>query len=168
MPSGIAVREVDTPVEKDERFRPEAAPGSEQVPYQPRFRVVTRKPLAPAAPVRVSPTHRASFLAAFPALCLLVYVLFWTLAIRGGYYRDQLQGRIGQLRVEQAELQAEKLLLQSPGHILERARNELGMQAALDTEYARISTPRTLAREPQPAGSEVQQAMKGSAGNLTR
>jgi hypothetical protein len=119
-----------------------SVPPSEQARYQPRFRVVARK-----APVRrrsplLNPVYRTVALAVFPALFLLVYVLFWTLAMRGGYYKGQLQARLDALRIEQAELQVEKRRLQSPGLILHRAGKELGMQPAGNREYARVSDPK--------------------------
>lgn len=165
MALATAVREVGAPVELDARPQPEPILVSEQAPYQPRFRVVTRKPLAPPTPTRVSSTHRTSLVAAIPAVCLLVYVTFWTLAIRGGYYRDQLQDQLHGLMVEQAELQADKLGEQSPGKILSRA-GALGMQAAMDTEFARLPAPAPVAKSPAPE-KPVRQA-RGTDTNLTR
>lgn len=145
MPSATAVNQVDTLFEAEERVRPAEAPVSEQARYRPRFRVVTRRPLAPAVPVRVNPTHRATLIAAVPALCLLVYVLFWTLAMRGGYYRAQLQAEIHEIKIERAELEAEKRRLQSPGYILHRASGELGMQPAGEREFAELPVPEKFA-----------------------
>jgi hypothetical protein len=119
---------------------------SEQARYQPRFRVVTRKPLVKAPPIRVSPVHRASLLAILPALCMLFYVLFWTLAIRGGYYRDQLQSRIREARMERSSLEAEKRGLQSPGYVLERAAKQLGMRPAERRQYARSPVAQQVAQ----------------------
>ena len=87
MRSAIAAKQVDAPreqVEREARTRHEAKPPSDHARYEPRFRVVTRKPLVSAQPVLSNPLPRTSLLAAIPALCLLVYVLFWTLAMRGG------------------------------------------------------------------------------------
>ncbi len=120
---------VDIPLTLEETGRPSSPPASEQSRYEPRFRVVTRKPIrTPRKRASAAPLPRTLLLAAVPALCLLVYVLFWTMAIRGGFYRDQLQAQIQALREERAYLEAGKRAAQAPGPILERAR-ALGMRA---------------------------------------
>src|SRR5688572_14745110 len=78
-----------------------SAPASESAPHAPRFRVVTRKPLPPPSLRRANPVRSTLFFAAVPAVCLLAYVLFWTMAIRGGYVRDQLRRDIEDMRIEQ-------------------------------------------------------------------
>ena len=130
----------------DEKVHAERFAVSEQARYRPRFRVVARKPLPTAQPVRVSPVHRASLLAALPALCLLVYVLCWTLAMRGGYYRDQLRGQIDELMIQQRELQAEKRRLQSPGYILQRAEQDLGMREPEDRLFHKLPSTERIAQ----------------------
>lgn len=120
---------------------------SENQRYEPRFRVVVRKPLPSASSTSARwATRRAMLLGAFPAICLLVYVIFWTLTARGAFYRDQLQSEIQSLRVEQGELQAERRRLQSPGLILGRARDELGMQPAAMRDFARLPVPEHVAQ----------------------
>jgi len=104
--------------------------------------VVQRKSPAPAP--RRPPTGSVSrifALAGIPALLLLAYVLFWTLNMRGAYYRDQLQAQIKALRVERMDLEAEKRRRQSPGQNLARAKAELGMVPAREREFARVSPP---------------------------
>jgi hypothetical protein len=113
-----------------------SAPPSESAPHTPRFRVVTRKPLPPQSLRRANPVRRTLFFAAVPAVCLLAYVLFWTMAIRGGYVRDQLRREIEDMRIEQAELRAAKLTSQAPGTIFASA-TALGMKPAEDKQYTR-------------------------------
>jgi hypothetical protein len=123
-----AATAVDIPLTLEETGRSSAPPASEQARYEPRFRVVTRKPLrTPRKSASTAPLHRTLLFAAVPALCLLVYVLFWTMAIRGGFYRDQLQTQIQALREERQYLEAGKRAAQASGPILERAR-VLGMR----------------------------------------
>lgn len=115
-----------------------AAPPSEYARPEPRFRVVTRKPLPPARRRRGNPVRNALLLAAFPTCFLLAYVLFWTMAIGGAFKRDRLQSDITRLRIEQAELRALKLAQQSPGVIFAGAKR-LGMEPAGDNKrYARL------------------------------
>jgi hypothetical protein len=122
-------------------------PGSvaEQARYEPRFRVVQRKSLVPRRRPLINPLHRALAFAAVPTLLLMVYVMFWTLAMRGGYYKAQLQSRIQETLVVQAELKAEKRKRQSPGPILHRAAAELGMVPAAQREFVRVAAPKTTA-----------------------
>jgi hypothetical protein len=139
--SGGAARKFDDFAE--EAPQTASAPDSEHSRYRPQYRVVTRKPLVAAPKPRGGRPHqRTVLLSLVPAVCLLVYVAFWVLAMRGGYYRDHLQAQINGMKLEQAELQAEKRRLQSPGTILQRADTELGMKAADRREFARVpSTP---------------------------
>ncbi len=124
-----AATAVDIPLTLEETGKPSSPPASEQSRYEPRFRVVTRKPMrAQRKRASAAPLHRTLLFAAVPALCLVVYVLFWTMAIRGGFYRDQLQAQIQQLREERQYLEAAKRAAQAPGPILDRAK-ELGMRA---------------------------------------
>ena len=111
-------------------------PASEQTRYEPRFRVVTRRPLA-SRPIRVNSAQRTAIFAAVPAFLLLVYVLFWTMAMRGSYYHQQLQARSDELRIEQRELLAEKRRLTSPAHVLDAAA-QLGMAPAMQREFAQV------------------------------
>lgn len=135
MPVRNAANILEAPSSLEEPLPIEPAP-TEQARYEPRFRVVTRKPLAPPAPRRkVNPIHSTLLLGMIPAAFMLVYILFWTMAMRGGYYKDRLANRLQRLQIEQAELEAEKHRLQSPGPTLWRAKNELGMQPADDFEY---------------------------------
>lgn len=140
MPPASAARSFNTPA-TDDPHGPRAAPLSEQMRPEPRFRVVTRKPLVRhIRRVANDSLQRNLIAAAFPVLCLLVYVMFWTLAMRGGYYRDQLREQIRNIRIERAELEAEKLRLQSPQAVLDRAAKELGMVPAEQREFARLET----------------------------
>jgi len=114
---------------------------------QPRFRVVERKAAAPGRRRRRSnPLHRTLALAAIPALCLLVYVSFWTLAMRGGYYKNKVVTQIRALRVENDDLEAQKRSLQSPRRILTRAQHELEMRSADRPEFSRLPTPEHVAQ----------------------
>jgi len=135
VPSGSAARKIDPSQLLDEGYASGPAPGSEQAQYQPRYRVVTRKPMVQARRrPKVSPLQRGLALAIIPAICLLVYVMFWTLAMRGGYYRNQLQAQIADLRTEQQELEAEKRRREAPSFILESAA-KLGMTPAQQREF---------------------------------
>jgi hypothetical protein len=132
-----AVRTLDNPV-YDEPVRPHSAPPSESMRPEPRFRVVTRKPL-PAQRRRVgSPVQRVALVAAVPAVFLVVYILFWTMAVRGGYYKNQLEDRIAKLKIEQSELEAEKRRQQAPVVILPRAEKQLGMRPAEERRFAQL------------------------------
>ena len=111
-------------------------PPSESLRPEPRFRVVTRKPLPPLSPKRGNPVRNTLLFAAIPACCLLAYVVFWTLAIRGGYVRDQLRREIEEVRIEQAEFRAEKLMHQAPGTIFASAA-ALGMRPADKKQYTK-------------------------------
>lgn len=137
MPPASAARKFDpTP---EESFPHDPGPASEQARYEPRFRVVTRAPLAaPRRRRRTQSVQRSIFLVAVPGFMLLVYVAFWALAMRGGYYRDQLLAQRKSLRIEQSELEAEKRRLQSPQFVLDRARTELGMQPAEQRQFAQL------------------------------
>jgi hypothetical protein len=145
VPVPNAASTIEAPISFEEPLPFEAAPPVEHARYEPRFRVVTRKPLPPAAPRRtVNPIHSTLALAMIPAAFMLAYILFWTMAMRGGYYKDRLVKRMQKLQIEQAELEAEKHSLQSPGPNLWRARNELGMVPADSFEYRKApvtSTP---------------------------
>jgi cell division protein FtsL len=91
--------------------------------------VVERKP--PAATYRrtgMSGVQRALLVAIFPAVLLLIYVCFWTMAMRGGYYRNELRTRIRTMQTENAELEAQKQKLQAPDKIALKAQVEQGMK----------------------------------------
>lgn len=122
------------------------APPEEAARYRPRFRVVTRRPLAVARRTGSRLADSPWLLAILPGLCLLTYVVFWTLNLRGAYYREQLQQQIAAARIEQAELEAEKRRLQAPALVLDRAARELGMQPASRREFARLPVAQRLAR----------------------
>lgn len=148
VPSASAVRRnVVPPVESEEWGRPDPTPTSESGRYEQRHRVVLRRSSAPRPARRVRPLQGVSVLAVIPGLFLLVYVLFWVLAMRGGYYRDNLNNRIRAVRIEQADLDAEKRRLQAPTYILQRAAQELGMQPAVAREYEREREPQQFAQE---------------------
>jgi hypothetical protein len=166
VPVATATRKVKTPSRPEQpvRARTPSGPGtlwvgapaaphgpvSEQARPEPRFRVVTRKPTGcggflPRRRSRLNPLPRTLLISAFPALALMVYVMFWTLAVRGGFYKSELQTQLKNVRIEQAELQATKRRMQSPGLILERAA-QLGMQPAVRREFARLPVPQQVAQ----------------------
>lgn len=148
VPSASAVRRnLVTEVESEEWGRPDPAPTSEPARYQQRHRVVLRRSSAPRTTRRVRPFQGVSVLGVIPGLFLLVYVLFWVFAMRGGYYRDNLKSRITAIRIEQADLDAEKRRLQAPAYILQRAAAELGMQPAVLREYERERETQQFAQE---------------------
>jgi hypothetical protein len=97
--------------------------------YEQRFRVLVRRD-SPASKRRLSESLPVAFLIAIvPTTLLLGYVLSWTLAMRAGFYRNELNQRLGSARIEQADLLTQKRQLQSPGYILGRAQ-QMGMQKA--------------------------------------
>lgn len=119
----------------DEILRPASPQESSR---QPRFRVVTRKPLPAAPRRRPNAVRNALMIAAVPSAFLLVYVIFWTMAISGGYTADRLRNEIAQLKVEQADQRMQKLALTSPGRI-QAAAEALGMRRNPIKKY--ISVP---------------------------
>ena len=119
-----------------------AAPARGRSRLQARF----RRPLAEVRISAARPLHRAFVFAAVPALALMTYVGSWTLAMRGGYHRDQLRQKIEALRVERADLEAERRRLQSPSLILTRAREELQMGPALHPEFSKLPSPQRVAK----------------------
>jgi hypothetical protein len=142
---GSSARLVEDPAMIDETTRTGTVPPSEQSRYEPRFRVVTRKSMVPKRkPAKGGSLSRLLLLTVVPAFGLVVYVLFWTLAMRGGYYKNTLEAQIKQLRIEHAELQAEKRRHQSPAIVLEFAAKELKMQPASRRQFAELP-----ARAPQ-------------------
>jgi hypothetical protein len=152
VPQRGAAKKVDTFFDSEQPASAADAPSSEQARYEPRFRVVTRKPLAaPRKLSGLSALQRAMLIGAVPALCLVAYVLFWTLAARGSYVKAQLQAQMKAVRTEQAELDAEKRRLQSPGMILDRAARELAMQPARQRQFAKVGSP--AASAPVDAGA---------------
>jgi cell division protein FtsL len=114
------------------------APSSEQARYQPRFRVVKRRPLVSRRRVRVSPLSRAMIIGAFPALLLLAYVVGRIAVIGCGYTKDALRAELARLEIERVELQAEKSGLQEPGRIGELAAKRLGMQPAVERRFVQL------------------------------
>jgi cell division protein FtsL len=77
-------------------------------------------------------------LGAIPALCLLGYVLSWTVVMYAGYQVSSLGKDIQQLQIERAELQAQKRQLQDTGRILKLAETRLGMHPAERRQFVQI------------------------------
>jgi len=127
---------------------PEPGPPSDETP-EPGFRIVVHKPMRPTPRRRTSQVRNVTVLAAVPACFLILYVFFVTAAVKGGYYKSSLQTQLENLRVEQADLDAELRRLQAPGVIFSRAER-LGMRTAEERQYVRA--PRE-ARPPQPEGA---------------
>lgn len=134
--TGAAVRHVE---------EARGAPGRSRV--TPKHRVVLQQPVGAPARRRQRSFSGLTLMVITAGLLLLVYVLFWVLALRGGYYREELRERVAQARLDQAELAAEKNRLRSTGLILRRAATELGMSPAADREYQRLPQARQVARE---------------------
>ena len=138
MPAASAARSFETAY-PEENSDPATMTGPGPKRAEQRFRVARQKPFVKhLRRAGKNPFHRNLALAALPALLLLVYVLFWALAIRGGYYRQQIRGQIDDARILRAELEEQKQRLQSPDAVLGRAVKELGMQPAQQREFARI------------------------------
>jgi hypothetical protein len=117
--------------------------------YEQRFRVLVRRD-SPASKRRMSESLPVAFLVAIvPTTLLLGYVLSWTLAMRAGFYRNDLNTRLENTKIEQAELLAQKRQLQSPGYILGRAQ-QMGMQKAerryLTIPASAVAVPTTNTR----------------------
>lgn len=111
--------------------------GPRSTAYDRRFRVVVRRDSA-ASKRRMSDSLPFAFLAAVvPTTLLLVYVLSWTLAMRAGFYRNELNQRLEIAKIEQAELLAKKRQLQSPGYIQARAE-QMGMQQSPPRRFLTI------------------------------
>lgn len=104
---------------------------------EPRFRVVTRKPLPPAPRRRPNTVRNALLLAAIPTAFLLVYVLFWTMAISGGYRMEQLRAEIARMKVEQMDYRTLINQSSSPRVILAKAE-ALGMRRVPGKKYVRV------------------------------
>ena len=139
MAYGNSARLVEDSAMIDETTRTGAVPSSEQSRYEPRFRVVTRKSLVPARKRAAgSSLPRTLLFSVVPGLGLVAYILFWTLAMRGGYYKDHLKTELKDLRIEHLELQAEKRRHQSPAVILDYAGKELGMRPADRRQFAEL------------------------------
>jgi hypothetical protein len=123
-----------------------APPASESDRYQPRFRVVTRKPLPRPKPARApSRANRAFALAGIPAALLVVYVMFWALAIRGGFTIDDLNRKIAEEKIVYAEQLAQKHALQAPGQILGTAR-AMGFKPG-EVQRAKVPASAVAAKE---------------------
>ncbi len=106
-----------------------SGPRGPQRGYEQRFRVMVRRD-SPASRRRITDSLPVAFLVAIvPTTLLLGYVLSWTLAMRAGFYRNELNQRLGNAKIEQADLLARKRQLQSPGYIRSRAQ-QMGMQKA--------------------------------------
>jgi hypothetical protein len=137
VPAATVATDFDIPLDYEETTQADTSLPSEQARFQPRFRVVTRKPLPLGKAVRVSPFSGAMVFAAVPALALLAYVVSWTLVMYGGYQKSALRGDIARLQIERAELQAKKREGQAPGRVLEAARR-LGMQPAERRQFVQL------------------------------
>jgi hypothetical protein len=138
LPPANAARNLE-PLEPEDAPGREGGPVPEQDRPQQRFKVVRRRPLLrQLRQVGRSPLQRNLMVAALPTACLLIYVMFWVLAMRGGYYRDQLRAQIDEARHLRGKLLAEKLQRQSPNVVLDRAAKELGMQPAPQRDFARV------------------------------
>jgi hypothetical protein len=149
VPAATVAKDFDIPLdyEYEETTPAETSLPSEQARYQPRFRVVTRKPLPLRKAVRVSPFSGAMAFAAIPALALLAYVVSWTLVMYGGYQKSALRSEISRLQIERAELQAEKRQFQAPGRVLEAARR-LGMQPAEHRQFVQLPASEATVGQP--------------------
>lgn len=121
-------------------------PSTEQARYNPRFRVVKRRPIAARRVVRVSPFGRAMLYGSIPALCLLAYVVGRIAVMGCGYTKDALRADLARLEIERVELQAEKRGLQAPGRIFELAGKRLGMQGAVERRFVQL--PASVTKEP--------------------
>jgi hypothetical protein len=152
----VAAAEKTGFVDWDEEFGSGSGSGSGSGPrgprtsgYQQRFRVLVRRD-SPASKRRISESLPVAFLIAIvPTTLLLGYVLSWTLAMRAGFYRNELNQRVENTKIEQAELLMQKRQLQSPGYILGRAQ-QMGMQKAerryLTIPASAVATPTTNTR----------------------
>ncbi len=139
MHSANAARKLDESM-LDDATMPGTAPPSEHARYEPRYRVVTRRAPTPAARRRgLSPLQRTLVSAVVPTACLLVYVLFWTLAMRGGFVLDRMQAEYDRQLVEHRELQAEVRRRQAPGVVLPQAEAERGLQPGVRREFKRFT-----------------------------
>ena len=118
----------------DDDFGPPYGDPSAPVEVEPevrqRFRPVPRRGvMATAREAASGSVHFTLAAAAIPAVCLLVYVIFWTLAMRGGYYRAQLQTQLRHEQVVRAELEAQLNQKRAPVLIAKRA-SDIGMLPA--------------------------------------
>jgi hypothetical protein len=104
---------------------------------EPRFRIIIQKPMRPAPLRRNSQVRNVTLLAAIPACFLISYVFFVTAAVKGGYYKSALTRQLEELRVEQADLEADLRRLQAPSVIFSRAE-KLGMRTAQDRRYVEV------------------------------
>lgn len=147
VPAASVATELDFPFEPLDTLSHELPLSSEQARYQPRFRVVTRKPLPTRRPIRVSPFSRAMALGAIPALALLAYVLSWTVVMYAGYQVSSLGNDIQRLQIERAELQTQKRQLQATGRILNLAETRLGMRPAVRRQFVQVPS-QSLPKQP--------------------
>jgi hypothetical protein len=97
---------------------------------------------------------RALAIAGVPAFLLISYVALWTGAMHGGYYEQNISGRIAALQIENDSLQANLRQLQSPRRILAKARM-MGMKPAEAIEFVDATAAHRVALaapvEPPPA-----------------
>lgn len=138
VPAASVATELDFPFESLETSNYELPLSSEQARYQPRFRVVTRKPLPVRRAVRVSPFSRAMALGAIPALALMGYVLAWTVVMYAGYQSSALRSDIQRLQIERTELETQKRQVQATGRVLQLADTRLGMRPAERRQFVQV------------------------------
>jgi len=147
VPAASVATELDFPFEPLETPSYELPLSSEQARYQPRFRVVTRKPLPARRPIRVSPFSRAMVLGAIPALLLMAYVLSWTVVMYAGYQSSALKGEIQRLQIERTELETQKRQDQATGRVLKLADTRLGMRPADRRQFVQVPS-QVLSKQP--------------------
>ena len=124
----------------DEAATAGTAPPAEQARYEPRYRVVQRKALSPVKRSRgFTPLQRTLVLTVLPTLFLLTYVLFWTLAMRGGFVLDRQRDEYKRLLLDQRDLQADVRARQAPGVVLPAATAESGLEPGTRRIFAPIS-----------------------------
>jgi len=147
VPAASVATELDFPFEPLETPSYELPLSSEQARYQPRFRVVTRKPLPARRPIRVSPFSRAMVLGAIPALALVAYVLSWTVVMYAGYQRDAIKRDMVRLQIERTELETQKRQGQATGRVLNLASTRLGMRPAERRVFVQVPS-QALPKQP--------------------
>ena len=139
MHSANAARNLDEVI-MDEAANAGTAPPTEQARYEPRYRVVQRKALSPVKRSRgLTPMQRTLVLTVVPTLFLLTYVLFWTLAMRGGFVLDRYQAEYKRLMLDQRDYQADVRAKQAPGVVLPAATAESGLEPGTRRLFAPIS-----------------------------
>ncbi len=141
--AAFAMEDPDDMGDGPEPFHPSGAGNAST--FRRRYNVHVRRSVA--AIQREARPGTFSFAAALlvvGGLFALIYVVFWVLATRGGFERAKLEKQIEQERVVQAELEAVRRRLQSPGPILDKARATLGMVPA-ERQFIRAGESRAQA-----------------------